>query len=134
MADFSSTTTVDAPPQSLFDYLSDVGHLPDYFAGMLAAEPGDGEQVHTTAKLPDGQTVQGDAWFRVDESAKKIEWGAEGPSSYSGSLDVDGQGDSSSVTVTLHTTRVQDDDGHVQSGLEKTLTSIKRLVEEQGKA
>ncbi len=131
MGDFQATTTVDAAEDALFDYLSDIENLPSYFARMTSARAGDGEEVHTTAQMPDGQQVEGDAWFRVDQDASRIEWGSEGPSSYRGSLEVTAAGGTSEVVVHMHTTRVPDGDSEVQQGLEDTLANIKRLVEEQ---
>ncbi len=46
---------------------------------MTCAEPGQGEQVRTTAAMPDGTEVKGDACFRVDRSAQRIQWGVAGP-------------------------------------------------------
>lgn len=134
MGDFQATATVNATEGALFDYLSQVGNLPDYFARMTSAEPGDGEEVHTTAQMPDGQQVEGDAWFRVDDQAHRIEWGSEGPNDYRGSLEVTGTGSTSEVVVRMHTTRVPDGDGEVQQGLEDTVATIKRLVEPQNVA
>ena len=129
MGDFEATTTVDAGETALFDYLSDVRNLPDYFARMISAEQGNGEEVHTTATLPDGQQVAGDAWFRVDESARRIDWGSEGPNGYHGTLHVADAGERAEVTVRLHTTRVDDGAREVQQGLDETMANIKRLVE-----
>ena len=129
MGDFTGTTSVNVSSDVLFDYLSDVGRLPEYFSRMTSAEPGDGEEVHTTARMPDGQEVAGDAWFRVSDSAQRIEWGSEGPSNYSGYLDVSGSGDTSQVEVHIHTERVEDDNPQVQDGIDETLANIKRLVE-----
>lgn len=130
MGDFEATTGVDAAEGALFDYLSDVGNLPRYFARMTSARPGDGEEVHTTAQLPDGRQVEGDAWFRADTGTRRIEWGSEGPSDYHGSLAVGAAaGGGAEVTVRMHTTRVPDGDSEVQQGLEDTLSTIKRLVE-----
>lgn len=126
MADFTGTTSVSVPAQNLFDYLSDVGNLPRYFSRMTSAEPGDGEEVRTTAKMPDGTEVQGDAWFRVDPGARRLEWGSEGPSAYSGYLEVRADGDGSEVEVHLHTTRVADGDREVQDGVTETLANIKQ--------
>lgn len=135
MADFTGTTTVEASETVLFDFLSDVGNLPRYFARMTSASPGQGEEVHTTATLPDGTQVEGDAWFRVDDAAKHLAWGAEGESSYHGYLDVTGQDErSSSVEVHLHTTRVEAGDPQVQQGVDQTLASIKHLVEAENAA
>lgn len=130
MADFTGTTTVSVPTSALFDYLSDVGNLPRYFSRMTSARPGQGEEVKTTAKMPDGTEVQGDAWFRVDADAQRIEWGSEGPSEYSGYLDVRPSGqDGSEVEVHLHTTRVQPGDQQVQDGVQETLANIKTQAE-----
>lgn len=129
MADFTGTTSVSVPPQTLFDYLSDVGNLPKYFARMTSAVPGDGEEVKTTAKMPDGTEVQGDAWFRVDQGAQRIEWGSEGPSSYGGHLEVRAAGDGSEVEVHLHTTRVPEGSSEVQDGVTETLAAIKKQTE-----
>lgn len=129
MADFTESTTIDMPAQALFDYLSEVGNLPKYFARMTSAEPGDGEEVHTTARMPDGTEVAGEAWFRVSESSQRIEWGSEGPNDYSGYLDVTPAGDTSTVEVHIHTTRVEDQDQQIVDGLRETLGSIKQQVE-----
>ena len=132
MGDYSGTTSVSASEADLFDYLSDVGNLPTYFARMTSAVPGDGQEVKTTARMPDGTEVQGDAWFTVDDAAKSIEWGSEGPSDYRGKLDVTAEGSGSSVTVSLHTTRGSASE--VEDGIQETLATIKRLVEERGVA
>lgn len=96
---------------------------------MTSAEPGDGEQVHTAARLPDGQQVEGNAWFRVDEQAHRIEWDPEGPDDYHGSLEISDAGSRAEVAVRMSTTRVPDSE--VQQGLEDTLATIKRRVEQQ---
>lgn len=135
MADFQATTTVNADAGALFEFLSDVRNLPRYFSRMSSARPGDGNEVHTEARLPDGTAVEGDAWFEVDREARRIEWGAEGASGYRGSLEVadigTGSGPGSEVTVWLHTTRVPEGDESVQSGLDATVTAVRQLVEEQ---
>ena len=72
MADFTSTTTVDASPDDLFAFLSDVGNLPRYFARMKTAESAGGNAVRTSAELPDGSHVEGEAWFEVDRNALHV--------------------------------------------------------------
>jgi uncharacterized membrane protein len=129
MGDFTGSTTVDVPPDALFDYLSDVGNLPDYFTRMTSAQRIDGREVHTTARMPDGQEVEGDAWFTVDDGSQRIEWGSEGPNDYHGYVDVTPSGEGSSVEVHLHTTRVGDGDSQVDDGIRETLANIKRQAE-----
>lgn len=134
MADFEQTTEVDASAEALFDYLSDVRHLPAYFDGMTSAEPAAGEAVRTTARIdPDGEgerEVEGEAWFRVDEDEQTLAWGSEGPNDYRGELEVSGSGDGSTVTVRLHTVHAGADahDG-IDEGLRTSLANVKHLVE-----
>jgi uncharacterized membrane protein len=131
MGDFQATATVDASQDALFDYLSEVSNLPHYFARMTSAASGRGEEVHTTARMPDGQQVEGSAWFRVDTDAHRIEWGSEGANDYHGSLEVHEAGGHADVRVRVHTTRVADNDSEVQKGLVDTVATIKRLVEQR---
>ena len=132
MADFTGSTTVRADRSAVFDLLSDVSNLPRYFARMTAAEPGEGEEVHTTAELPDGGTVEADAWFRVDEELRVLSWASEGSNDYRGSLELSEQPGGLRIAVHLHTTRVSDGDGEVQSGIDETLDAIVTLLEEEG--
>lgn len=127
MGDYEDSTTVEAPAQRLFDYLSDVRNLPKYFSAMTSAEPADGEAVEVTAEV-NGTTREGEAWFRVNRDERQLEWGSEGPNNYHGHLDVTGDATSSSVRVFLHTERV--DSTGIDQGLADTLANVKRLVEQ----
>ena len=134
MADYERAQTVRASAAALFDFLADVGNLPRYFEQMTAAEPAGGEAVRVRAEI-DGQTQEGEAWFRVDRDALRVEWGSEGPNDYHGWLDVtDEGGGRSSVAVHVSTVRVEDRPDELNQGLERTLGNLKRLVEEQGAA
>lgn len=132
LAEHERSLSINAPASALFAYLSEVGNLPKYFTRMLTAEPAEGEAVRTSARMPDGQVVEGEAWFRVDDTAQRIEWGSEGPSDYHGWLEVSGDDQASTVQVAIHSTRTTD--GEVDQGLEETLGNIKRLVEESNAA
>jgi len=137
MGDYEHSTTVDADPDDLFDYLSDVHNLPDYFAAMRDAEPTGqpshgGEEVHVVAEV-EGTRREGEAWFTTDADARTLRWGSEGPSHYGGELRVDADGEvASTVTVRLHTEHVEGE--RIQEGLESTLAQIKENVEGQDRA
>jgi hypothetical protein len=131
MGGFESSGQVAAGEQVLFSYLSDVSNLPKYFARMKRAELTGPEEVDTAADV-NGETREGKAWFKVDEDRKHIEWGSEGESNYAGRLDITGNSSQSTVTVTLHTERVESGDPQVQQGLEETIARIKELVEASG--
>jgi uncharacterized protein YndB with AHSA1/START domain len=131
MGDYEHTATVSADPEALFRYLADVHNLPDYFAAMEEAEPtgehvADGEEVHVVADV-EGTRREGDAWMSVDDAARTLRWGSEGPNGYHGELQVSPMEHGSQVAVRLHTERA--DGPGIRAGLEQTLASIKRQVE-----
>lgn len=127
MGDYERSTTVDAAPDVLFHYLSDVGNLPHYFSAMKSAEPGNGNEVHTVAEV-EGHRVEGDAWFTAEDGPRSMRWGSEGENDYAGELTVTADGDGSVVTVMLHSSHGEP--GKIESGLRETLAAIKRNVEE----
>lgn len=126
MGDHQHSQRVDAPADRLFEYLADVSHLPDYFSAMTRATPAAGDAVDVVAVV-DGETTEGQAWFRVDEDARHLAWGSQGPHDYYGELDVTGDDTTSVVTVSLHTERAGGD--QVDEGILATLASVKSLVE-----
>lgn len=126
MGDYERTQQVSAPAAQLFGYLSDVSNLPRYFTAMTSAQPAGGEAVKVAANLG-GTTREGEAWFRVERERQRLDWGSEGTSQYHGHLDVSGDGDTSSVTVFLHTE--QHDSPQIDRGIAETLETVKRLVE-----
>jgi len=130
VADFFSSTAVEASEQVLFEYLSTVANLARYVPRLTSAEPGDGDDVRTVARMADGQEIRGDAWFRVDRAARRVEWGSEGPSAYRGRLEVSSKSETVWVDVHVHTTRVRDGDPNVQHGVDDTVATIKKLVED----
>lgn len=129
MADFVARTDVAASADSLFDYLSQVQNLPQYFDRMTSvADNGDGT-ITATADLGD-RTVEGEAWFKVNQETRELSWGSEGPNNYRGELRVSGDEDAASqVEVTLHTERAGGEE--IQQGLERTVSAIKAIVEGQ---
>ena len=79
MGDYRHTQDVDAPAAQLFDYLADIGNLPNYFSAMTSATPAGDESVRFVAEV-DGDTQEGEAWFRVDRERQFLAWGSEGTS------------------------------------------------------
>jgi hypothetical protein len=120
---------VDASPDALFRYLSDVEHLPDYFPDIVEAEPERDDHVHVAARIPDGTTRDGEAWFRADAGGRRIEWGSENDSGYHGWIEVGDDGDGSEVRLGLH---MEHDD--VDDSIGRTLVQIRENVEGEGGA
>ena len=130
MADHERSHSVETDAARVYELLSDVTNLPRYFPRITSARPVDGgEKVETTAVIaPPGQEerrVEGEAWFRTDDAAKRIEWGAEGESDYRGTLTVEEAGSGSTVVLTLHTPR---EHPGLEDAIDETLTKIDSLL------
>jgi hypothetical protein len=96
--------------------------------GYAAGRRGRGGRTHESWRFPDrcyeGHTQRGEAWFRVEEEARRIEWGSP-DSAYRGRLEVSPDGDGSRLTLFLATARGGAPDSEVMG----TLDAIRRLVE-----
>ena len=140
MGDYEGSTTVDAPVDDLFEFLSKVENLPRYMERMTEAHSLAGDEVSVEARIEPGdagtdggqdggedggRTVRGEAWFRIDADHRTLEWGAEGPHDYRGELEVTATDDGSTVTVRLHT--MHDAEG-IEDGLNRTLENVRRLA------
>jgi uncharacterized membrane protein len=132
MPEYQRSMTIEATPDELFDFLSQVENLPKYFSRMTEAHSATGDEVHVTAKLPpeategDGsETVESDATFSVDADNRSISWGTTNEHHYGGELRVTPAGEGASVAVTLHT---EHDSDEINDGIDETLHNIKELV------
>jgi carbon monoxide dehydrogenase subunit G len=130
VVDYEGTRLVKVDAESLFSFLAKVENLPRYFPRITSAHPTGDETVDVTAVIDpagdDEQTVEGEAWFRVDEDRMQVEWGSEGPNDYRGDLEVTDEADGARVSLGLHT---ESDHPGVQENLEETLDKVVQLVE-----
>ncbi len=130
MPQYQRSLTIDADPDELFDYLSEIENLPKYFSRMTEAHSATGDEVHVVARVPeaaqsDGDTVEADATFSIDADQKTISWGSENEHNYHGELEVAPADDGATVTVTLHTEHSSDD---INDGIDETLQNVAELV------
>lgn len=132
MTDYERRRTVQAEPDVLFEYLSDVSNLPLYFRGMTSARPGPAsEEVQVTAVVKDRE-VKGVAHLEVDHDARRMDWSSEGPNDYHGWLAVQPSGDGSEVELHVSTERVQS--GEIDEGLDRSLDVIERVMAQRAEA
>ena len=143
MSDYQHTVTVNSPPDTIFDFVSDVANLPKYLPTTTSAEPQGTDRVRVKGEVA-GHAYDADGYFRITDSVRRIEWGADGDRKYAGWLQVEG-GDSPIATddaararVTVHLTfgarqgGTDASDADVQRGLEASLQSIKNILEGKG--
>ena len=117
------TQHVAAPPDRVFAALAEVSNLPRYVPQLTAAERINGDKIKVQARY-EGHTQEGEAWFRTDQSRRRIEWGAV-HGDYRGWIEVDEDDTGSRLTLFLATTHGDAPDSEVMG----TLDAIRRLVE-----
>lgn len=139
MPEYEFAGSVNAPPDVVFTFVSDVRNLPRYLPTTHAAEPRGNERVRVRGEA-EGRQYDSDGYFRADPSARRLEWGAD-EGHYSGWLAILGDAGRSQVTVHLS---FKDTDlpqqieerasepRPIQKGLEAGLLSIRNLVEGRG--
>ncbi len=117
------TQHVAAHADRVFAALADVDNLPRYVPQVTAAERVDGGKVRVQARY-EGHTQEGEAWFRTDDSERRIEWGSP-QGGYRGWIQINEDGDGSRLTLFLATAHGDAPDSEVMG----TLDAIRRLVE-----
>ncbi len=142
MSDYEYSLIVNAAPEQVFNFVSNVRNLPKYLPTVRHAEPQGGDRVRVQGEAQ-GRLYDNDGFFRVDERQRRMEWGSDGEHEYRGWLDVapgaDG-GASSIITVRLQfeprgetaqqlDRQTGDRDLTIQQGLQQALESIKNVFE-----
>ena len=113
---------VAADPDRVFEVLRDPESLASFVPQLTKVDRQEGDRVEVEARY-EGHVQHGDAYFRADEGARRVEWGTEG--GYRGWLGVEPDGDGAMLTLGLHTTHVD----HADHDVAATLDAIRRLVE-----
>jgi uncharacterized protein YndB with AHSA1/START domain len=153
--EYEQSQAIEAPPEEVFAWLSDVDNLPDYLPPVVdasvegpSAEGTPGQRIRTTLEYPGGEggTFEAEGYLAVDERERRMEWGAEAGRDYSGWLAVANHGEGGSEVV-VHLSfgersvepeiEAQTPEGEhpLAEGISATLESIRRQIEEgSGKA
>jgi uncharacterized protein YndB with AHSA1/START domain len=148
--EYEQSQAIDAPPDEVFAWLSDVGNLPEYLPPVVdssvqgaSAEGLPGQRIRTTLEYPggDGGTFEAEGYLAVDERERRMEWGAESGRDYSGWLTVANHGEGGSEVV-VHLSfgersaepeieeQTSEDEHPMAEGISATLESIRRQIEE----
>jgi uncharacterized protein YndB with AHSA1/START domain len=148
--EYEQSQPIDAPPEEVFAWLSDVGNLPEYLPPVVACavvgpsvEGVPGQRIRTTLEYPaeEGRTFDAECYLAVDERERRMEWGAETGRDYSGWLTVANRGERGSEVV-MHLSfggrsvepeiqeRAPEGRDPLAEGVSATLESIRRQIEE----
>lgn len=131
MAEYTESIEVQAPPDALFAYLTDVRNIPLYMPRLSAAVPAADGTVDVTAQpiTASGEQVEvhGSAWVKPGDDGRTFSWGSSGGRhGYHGQFVVAEAEGGSRLTVTVTTERAGGDS--VVRGLRDTLERIRGLV------
>jgi len=150
VSEYERSKTIDAPPDEVFAWLSDVSNLPKYLPPVTgasvqgpSAESSPGQRIRTTLEYPGegGGSFDAEGYLAVDERERRMEWGAEADRDYSGWLTVANHGEVQSEVVVHLSFGERSAEGEIQGksgaeqdpleeGIEATLESIRRQIEE----
>jgi uncharacterized protein YndB with AHSA1/START domain len=148
--EYEQSQAIDAPPEEVFAWLSNVGNLPEYLPPVVdssvegpSGEGVPGQRIRTTLEYPGGEggTFEAEGYLAIDERERRMEWGAEAERDYSGWLTVANHGEGGSEVV-VHLSfgersvepeiEEQSPEGQhpLAEGISATLESIRRQIEE----
>ena len=122
MPEYEDSGSVNASPEAVFAYLSDVHHLTEYIPHLALARV-EGEHLRVAAEVQ-GRHEEGNARFSADPDQRRIDWGGEGTPGYSGWLKVSASEPGSDVTIHLSTHRTSDE-AEISATLSQALANIR---------
>ncbi len=144
MADLSGNITINASPQDVFRFVSDISNLPQYLPTVKDAKDAGRERVQVTSVVENESHTQ-DGFFRTPGVDQPITWGSDGDKDYHGSMEIKDAGNgTSALSLTMHLNpppqdaqgieqRTGEDFGsQMQEGVNRCLQSIKNQVEGSG--
>lgn len=139
MAEYEQSKTIDAAPDTIFDFVADIANLPKYLPTTKHAQPQQGERVRIQGG-GDGFQYDADGYLRADHEQHRLEWGAD-ERYYSGYLEITPKGEDASE-VTVHLTfnapppgaesGEGPSDADIEQGIRAALESIENQVKGQG--
>ncbi|GCE14363.1 SRPBCC family protein [Tengunoibacter tsumagoiensis] len=144
MGEYEKTITIQAPRKKIEEFVLNLRNLPQYVPTTKKAMPQQGEHVRVQGTAH-GHSYDADGYFRTDPARHRMEWGSDGEEKYSGWLECQGADDHGPSQVTVHLTfdplpgmskelaqQTGSQDSTIVEGLEKSLLSIKNIVEGHG--
>ena len=142
MAEYERSRTIEAAPEDIFAFVSNVENLATFVPTVASVEQQAEEQVHVHGEVPRG-AYDDAGWFHVEEGRRRIEWGAP-DRNYSGWLSVAGDNGGTQVVVHLSAPPYVTESGRpisgeepeearrIEASLEAALDSLRNLMEGRG--
>jgi hypothetical protein len=144
MSEYQNSIVIAAHPNKVFDFVADISNLPQYLPTVHNATLVSDDHIRVQGEAA-GHKYDDTGYFRADKEIRKLEWGSDGESNYSGWLKVDQGEDPSSTNITVHISHSINAEQQQQfekkdinwdtmmnEGISKTLQSIKNICEGHG--
>ena len=121
------TARIPVRPERLYRTIADIGSLTKFIPPLRSVRRTDPQHVEVNAEY-EGHQQHGQAWFRTDDAAKRVEWGAEGQP-YRGWMQIEPAGDdASNLTLHVSTERLTGEHlGAVRAYVASTIESLRKL-------
>ncbi len=124
MPEYQQTGTIMAEPDTLFEYLADMGHLPEYLPVITEAHQSGPESADVTTDI-NGLEQHAQGWLRVDGLDRRLEWGTT-ETGYQGWLQVEPDETGDGSVVTIHVTQTHPSDA--DDDLIEAIDNIRQLA------
>lgn len=120
------TMKIPVDADRLYRTIADIGNLTRFIPPLQSVRRTDPDHVEVDAEYQ-GHHQHGQAWFRTDDAARRVEWGSEGQP-YRGWMQVEPSGDGSQLTLHVTTERLASEHlGEVRAYVDSTLESLRKL-------
>ena len=133
MAEIDGSREFEIAADALWAVVADPARLADWVPTMRLAQPSGEEEVHVEGESH-GHPYSLDSLLRIDESERRLDWGAEGDDGYRGSLHVTERlsGSEVHIHVAVPDNRLgPSPDGaatEIQRGIEEAFDRLARLI------
>lgn len=143
MQSFKQTRSMQASAEEVFDFVTDLDNLPLYLPTVHRATPQGEDRIRIQGEAA-GKGYDDTGYFQVDRDNRRMEWGSDGDSGYSGWLHVQERDlGTCEVLVELkfdpRNPALREMDARkgnpkqiIEDGIRKTLDSIKQQCEGAG--
>lgn len=137
MSEYEKSSTIQASPEAVFDFVTNVANLPRFMPTTERAQAIGDEHVRVEG-MAKGHAYSADGSFHADPSTRRLEWKAD-EGYYDGWLQVNPVGDGNTSEVTVHialqgyapgtSPQQRPSDEQIERGLTNALEAIKASVE-----
>jgi uncharacterized membrane protein len=143
MSEYHRSTSVKAPAEYVFDFVSRIENLPRYLPTVQGSNTQPGDRVRIYGEVA-GEPYDNDGSFVADPGRLRVEWSSDGENVYRGWLNVVGNDEKCEVNVHLsyvprphQAQRMKEQlgsvDAAIHNSLEQALQSIRQICEKESK-